>query len=184
MLIFFSDYLAFVEPHLLQSDEVCLPNFNCIHRSNCQRNRNSEGAIVFSRNGKEVSEIHVDNSGTGHCLFVKWSVSNLNLIMVYKSPKYSTSQFIEQLRTQLSVSENKMLVFGDFNINLKESEGKQLSALFQEFELTSTLNIHHPTTNGGSHIDCCFSNHEDVEAWIYESYYSYHKPICIVWPRQ
>jgi hypothetical protein len=139
---------------------------------------------VFSKHGKEVCKIHVDNSGTGHCLFIRWSASNLNLIMVYKSPKYSTSQFVEQLRTQLSVSASNLLVFGDFNINLKESEGKKLSDVFQEFKLTSKLNTHYPTTNGGSHIDCCFSNHEGVEAWIYESYYSYHKPICIVWPRQ
>jgi hypothetical protein len=139
---------------------------------------------VFSKNGQETTKIHMNNSGTGHCLFVKWSISNLDAIMVYKSPKFPIPLFLEELRNQLLVSENQLLVFGDFNINLKESEGKKLSEVFEEYGMTSKLNIRHPTTNGGSHIDCCFSNGPDVEAWLYESYYSYHKPICIVWPRQ
>jgi hypothetical protein len=47
-----SNYLALVEPHLRDSDQINIPNFTCIHRTNCRQQINSEGALLFRRNGK------------------------------------------------------------------------------------------------------------------------------------
>lgn len=49
--------------------------------------------------------------------------------------------------------------------------------------LNTLLNINNVSTNLGTHIDICFSNVQLSEAFFYETYYSYHKPICIIFPK-
>jgi hypothetical protein len=56
-----STLLAFVEPHLLKNDQFNLPNYDCIHRTNCRKNRNSEGALVF-RKSEGLRNIFFNNS--------------------------------------------------------------------------------------------------------------------------
>jgi len=181
--LLFSDYLALAEPHLLAGDTVEVPNFICAHRTNCRGNRNSEGALVFSKIQCGPTAVHVNFASNAHFVIVSWNVSEVQLIMVYKSPKYGISSFLEKLRDILTARRGPCVVFGDFNINLQNPEGKKLIGLFEEFEMDPKLNIQQATTNGGSHIDCCFSNSQNIISWVYESYFSYHKPICIVWPR-
>jgi len=167
----------------LADDTVEVPNFICAHRTNCRGNRNSEGAVVFSKVNCGPIALHVNFTGTAHFVMVDWKVSEVQLIMVYKSPKYGISRFLEKLRDILTAIQGPCVVFGDFNINLQIEDGKKLIGMFAEFDMVPKLNIQQATTNGGTHIDCCFSNSQNVTSWVYESYYSYHKPICIVWPR-
>jgi len=181
-----SDILAIVEPHLLPSDEVNLPHFSVLQRTNCRKTRNSEGALVFKTHdslGGQISTKPYFNE-QGHSLFVKWIVDDTHLVMIHKSPKFSTATFMRHLRLELQMikGEQKYLFFGDFNINLQGPEGKRLIEMFGEYGLTSKLQLTDISTDGGTLIDGCFSNKEDVKATFYESYYSYHKPICIVWP--
>ena len=70
------------------------------------------------------------------------------------------------------------------NINLLSSDGTSVKTLFQNLGFASCL-PNKSSTSGGSQIDCCFANNcGRAKSWIYESYYSYHKPICFVWQRQ
>ena len=121
--------------------------------------------------------------GSGHCLFVKFIQSGVTVLMTYKSPKYPLSDFSEKFAEQLKNSRGKLLVFGDVNIDLKAPEGKPILKLFEWRNLDAMVDIQHPSTDYGTHIDCCFSNVPNAMAWFYESYYSYHKAICIVWPK-
>jgi hypothetical protein len=182
-----SNCLAFVEPQLITTDKISTQNYDTIFREDCRTTqRNSEGALVMMKNELDASDfptIHTDYSSKGHCLFVKWRMSQVNIIMCYKSPNYSKSLFIRKLGDILGTIQGNILVFGDMNIDLKKNEGKKLIDLFYSFNLISKLNIQATSTDGGSHIDCCFSNVNNLEAWFYESYYSYHKPICMVWKK-
>jgi hypothetical protein len=127
--------------------------------------------------------ITVDAASGGHCVILKFQVYGVDVLMLYKHPKYSNVHFVHKLGTFLIKMTGKILVFGDININLQKPEGQNILELFRSRKLKSKLNINHSSTDGGSHIDICFSNVNDIEAWFYESYYSYHKPICMVWPK-
>jgi len=170
---------------LLQGDAVSVPNYSCIHRTNCRNQRNSEGVVVFKKldcvNSILQFSIRKKSTDSGHFLFLQWCLDNVNLTTVYKSPKFSLRIFNEELEALLQKLSGLVIVFGDFNINLKSPEGNKLTELFQRYGLFSALVIGTPSTNQDTQIDLCFTNHPNVIAWYYESYYSYHKPICITW---
>jgi hypothetical protein len=180
-----SSCLAFVEPHLLKSDKIHLPTF-VQFREDCRTNRNSEGALVLFKNNINASDfpgVYTDFSENGHCLIVKWRMSNVIIIMCYKSPRYTKNLFLGRLDEVLGGIIGNILVFGDFNIDLQKEEGRQVINLFRKYYMKSKLDIRASSTDGGSHIDCCFSNVQSLDAWFYECYYSYHKPICMVWKK-
>jgi len=174
-----------VEPHLLEKDEINVRGFDCILRGNCTGPiRNSEGALVFAKeeiNYRGVPKLNKQHYKNSHCVFVEWVVKDVTLVMVYKSPKFPNSKFFEMLLTYLKRKMPKIAFFGDFNINILAKEGAGLVKIFHDYQLKSSLSPRTSSTDGGSHIDCCFTNISDLTAWFYESYFSYHKPICITW---
>jgi hypothetical protein len=186
-----------VEPHLTATDDVDISGYHSFHRTNCSRGRNSEGAIILARNSVHVDSENLlcceavhsapiimrDFSLTGHCLIVRLRISTINVVMVYKSPGYSSSRFLEKLKDVLQIVGNNVVVFGDFNIDLQKPEGRNVLQLFSLFRLEAKLNSQHSSTDGGTHIDFCFSDVCCMEAWFYETYYSYHKAICMIWPK-
>jgi len=182
--------LAFVEPHLISSDVISVPGFSCFHRSDCHNTRNSEGALVFIKDSRlddlynNQTVVYKEASRTGHCIMVVFYVDKLKLIMLYKSPKFSRRSFLAFLESNLENNQSEpVVVFGDININMMSEEGKQVQLLFNKFNLETRFNYNLPTTDGGTHIDVCFSNCHYLNAWHYESYWSYHKAICFSWPR-
>ena len=184
-----SDLICFVEPHLLEGDVFEVLKFSSIYRVNCRsRPRNSEGALVLRKNGGIASEIRCSSvsnfTSPGHCIIVSIVISDVHLIMSYKHPKYSKESFMQKLSEILSNIEGKIIFFGDVNINLKNQEGASFINMLKQFRMTSKLNISESSTDHGTHIDCCFANFPEMEAWFYESYFSLHKPICVIWPKR
>lgn len=179
--------LALVEPWLLPGDSLDFPSFNCLHRTNCSgRHRNSEGALLLTKLNVEQNRtpnLHVDSSADGHCLFLQWVVSGINVIMTYKHPAYLQLRFVEKLAEILNKINGNILLFGDVNTDLTKPESKRFVKLMERKKLMSKLPIQDPSTDYGTHIDVCFSNVDSVDAWFYESYFSYHKAICIIWPK-
>jgi hypothetical protein len=194
----YSDILAFVEPHMLNTDSAELPGYQCVQRRNCRTGRNSEGSLIFSKSQVHVKldtdpsnpnyyrylQIRTDFSSSGHYVFVHFQVSDVNLIMVYKSPNYSVCVFLRALEEVLISISGSIIVFGDFNIDLHSPVGRSTLDFFNRLNLESKLNYRtSSSTDGSTFIDFCFSNIPTVEAWFYETYYSYHKAICLVWPK-
>lgn len=185
-----STILAFVEPHLLETDNLQdIPGFTLRHRSNCSETRNSEGALIYSKavdgNGVlALPYISAEKCSRGHCLFLRWKRPDIELIVVYKSPKFPSSEFQKKLRQELCSTSDKCLLLGDFNINFQDLSNST-KELLRRRKFLPLLDQHLPTTDYATHIDSCFSNFKDneINAWIYESYYSYHKPLCVVWRR-
>jgi len=118
-----------------------------------------------------------------HCLFLKLQVNNCNIIVIYKSPKYSLLKFRENLEDMLKYSTENTFYVGDININLQEKKNLTIPDLFKKYGFKSCLDLKHPSTDFGTHIDVCFTNNQQIQAWFYESYYSYHKGICIICPK-
>lgn len=179
--------IALVEPWLLPEDSLSLLDFNWSHRTNCSgRNRNSEGAVLMKKSSvqQDITPILlVESANNAHCLFLQWVVSGVTVIMVYKHPSYSQSRFLAKLEEILDNLNRNILLFGDANMDISNPENRKFLQLMARKDLISKLAIQDPSTDYGTHIDVCFSNVESVDAWFYESYFSYHKAICIVWPK-
>jgi len=202
-----SEVLFFVEPHLLETDRVDLKDFCVKLTVPFTSKRNSEGMVVFEKNTgmydcKKNLEFHLNfyfmllffsassmrpgmvDSGkdhNGHHIIFKCHIDSVLCICTYKSPEFSNSVFSAKIRECLQNIEEPSVFFGDDNVCLYKPEAAGLLKVLELCGSHSMLPSHCSTTNGGSQFDCCFKNFDEPKAWIYESYYSYHKPICITW---
>jgi len=114
----------------------------------------------------------------GHCLLLSVLVE-VHVVFMYKSPKYSIPNFLKILETCLLQINDKTICRGDINVDLK-CGGDAVISLFEKYNMFSILDLMSSTTNGNTHIDCCFSNFTPA-GWLCETYYSYHKAICLTW---
>ena len=90
---------------------------------------------------------------------------------------------LKQLKDFLTPYINRnyqLILLGDFNINLLED--KTISNFINnDFSLFNALPNNSVTTNKRTFIDWCFiCKNLNVKASVYETYYSYHKPISVV----
>lgn len=100
--------------------------------------------------------------------------------MIYKHPHFSKKMLFEHFQNILKKLSDKNLIFGDINIDMNTNKGSSFNKLMNSFHLHSQLNFKYPSTQHNTHVDICFSNIKDMTAWYYETYYTYHKPICMV----
>jgi len=118
-----------------------------------------------------------------HCIIIKLKLFDVIVIIIYKSPKFPNPTFIHNLADVLQNISGKIVVAGDFNINVHNSDSRLLTKLMDKYKLVSLFRNCDVSTDYGTLIDNCFSNVPEIQGWFYECYYSYHKPICIVWPK-
>lgn len=116
-----------------------------------------------------------------HCLFAKYLIGAVHVIVMYKHPKYSKQQFQIRLEESLKNVQGNAIIVGDINIDLLNELNRNVCQLFEKYNFRSQLS-RNPSTNLATQIDCCFTNFE-VTSWLYETYYSYHKSICIIFPK-
>jgi nucleoside-triphosphatase THEP1 len=183
-----ADMMSFVEPWILDNEEYDFEGFRAYQRVNCRYPRNSVGSIVYVkeniqgtlRNPSQTSA----KSGPGHIDFTFWNLNTVQLVMIYRSPKSRVQDFLNHLDAvlvKLNAGNTPTVIFGDFNIDLNHKDGDQCRAICTKHKLRSRLPPRCSTTDGNTQIDGCFSNLKFIEAWTYESVFSYHKPICITW---
>lgn len=103
-------------------------------------------------------------------------------IVIYRSPSSSKEDFFQALSNMLNTVDGPFLLVGDINIDLNTNvltgPGRRFVEMMQEKNAISLTMFDEISTDGNSHIDVAFSNYDNIESWYYESYYSYHKPIC------
>lgn len=116
-----------------------------------------------------------------HCLLARYLVGSVSIIVMYKHPKFSKQQFQVILEDVLKSVQGKAVIIGDINIDLLNENNIYVYQLFEKYNFYSQL-PRIPSTNLATQIDCCFTNFETT-AWLYETYYSYHKSICITFPK-
>jgi len=171
----------------LESDsfERALDAYTCIFRENCRSKRNSEGALLYAKElNSGISPIYnCYYSTSGHCLFLTFQINDVKAIMSYKSPGYNPNLYIERVEALLSSHSGNILFFGDINIDMQKKDGEKIRKRLMDLHFTCLIDVLSCSTDGGTHIDVCFANFQLVEAWFHESYFSYHKPICIIWPK-
>lgn len=120
----------------------------------------------------------------GHCLLLSGKIEDAIVVSVYKHPRFPNKELFQILESQLNdLQQAKVIVVGDFNIDLKLESNKFLLDFFQKFNLTCKQDISESTTEYNSLLDVCFSNIESLTVSVYENYYSYHKGLSIAWKR-
>lgn len=123
----------------------------------------------------------INRSDQHHCLYAIYKIETVRVVVMYKHPKFSKQQFIILLEDILKNLQGNALIIGDINIDLLNESNNNVAQLLGKYNFRSQLN-RNPSTNLATQIDCCFSNF-GTTAWLYETYYSYHKSICIVFPK-
>ncbi len=115
---------------------------------------------------------------------IGFTLLSFTYIIVYRSPSSSKEDFFQALKNMLDAVDGPFILMGDINIDLAgdslSGSGKKFVEMMQQKDALSLTKLDEYSTDGNSHIDVVFSNYNDVESWYYESYYSYHRPICTI----
>jgi hypothetical protein len=172
-----ADLLAFVEPWLIPGHSGMLEGFNISARTNCPSAPNSYGSILYSRDGVILQSCEFSSifSGAGHIDVTAWQLQGIQFFMIYSHPSAKYDELVHALSPILQ-PRTPTVVVGDFNLDFL-TDFRLLKFFLTHGMREVTANI--PSTDYGSKLDGCFSNIREVDAWIFESLFSDHKPICV-----
>lgn len=154
-------------------------------RNNIGRTERGRGTSIYANmnlapiQGVKRSE---NSFGTRHIEVTTCLIENIRIINVYRSPDQTlhAADLLNALKDyEHDMKSPNILVFGDFNFNIDKPN--ELDDFFENIGNLKLLSPRHPTTDGGTTIDGIFGRLTDFigEAFIYESYVSYHKPLVI-----
>ena len=139
----------------------------------------------------------VDNHDCIELAYFKFKMnadSCINICFLYKHPRMNKMRAIQELeiflRTQMQCQigrfkKEKLLVIGDMNIDAKDSKNRAEYAMDLETRLGLWLATKSVTTDGKTALDWLMTNMDRLELdksfkhTLYESVFSYHKPIWI-----
>ena len=183
-----ADLIILIEPWSLPSDIYKFKKFKCIFRQDCEHKRSSYGSMIFCKRRLRnlISDVsfHSIPSARGHIDYTSFKIKDIQLIAIYRSPKSDAKEFKQTLKQYLDhFDANRIIVVGDINIdsNAVQNGMKKLRNKLENRGLYSILPANEASTDSGSQIDVCFSNMTTINAWYYESVFSYHKPICMLY---
>lgn len=175
------------ETWLSERDECSLDNFYEICRNQIPFTRGS-GTICFVKDEfkQEIEEFGDFSIPTKFDMtYFIWR--NIYVINIYKHPQVSVREFILFLNEKINIGHTRnhqTLVIGDFNINFIVESREAES--FKDF-LKNNFNLRlispiQPTTNSNTCIDAIFGTpfFEQQFIIVYESLFSYHKPLVLV----
>lgn len=144
----------------------------------------AQGTLIFAKSSF-INSVVPDRakkfeSGKQHIDITSCIIDDSILVLnVYRNPASKIALFKEAINDYLDmiIQFGYVFVFGDFNEDLsKESE---LERYFSSIGL-KLLSERKATTNSGTTLDAVFSKCDLLtDVVIYESYFSYHKPIHV-----
>lgn len=104
---------------------------------------------------------------------------DVKVIAVYKSIVCSQSTMVSYLSSVIGTNNNgKVIVMGDFNVDLIQQPNNVIAQFLNGNEIRSQIEDQ-STTNLRTQIDWIFSNVNDITSGVYETMFSYHKPVYI-----
>lgn len=108
-------------------------------------------------------------------------VEEVVILICYRHKNYSPSSFLHDLKEIITSVNEKCIVCGDLNIDLIRNPNVNLKQFFENLGFHNLLPSVASTTDYGTYIDLCFSNYLEANSFIYETFYSFHKGLCIYW---
>lgn len=174
------DVLIMAETLTKQQQNIDMPNYRLLHRIDCRSpTYTGRGMAVF------VSE-HIDvgvrllkpkefTTSTGCLYLLPMKVDTYFVIAGYKSPKYSTKEFLFSIKSLIQAIEEtfkyaNIVIMGDFNI-----DSLQLKQHLNSFKSQLKPNEQTMLTSTNQ-IDVIFANFDGMIRGTYCSYFSDHLP--------
>ncbi|GBM80454.1 ATP-dependent DNA helicase PIF1 [Araneus ventricosus] len=180
---FYNDVLIFSETLTSRDENISLDGYKVKFRSDAFQG--SRGLICLVKCnleglGDEIYHI-IEKRNEYHVELFAFFINGMTIISGYKSPRTPINVF----RTVFESIMNKVgdikeiVVIGDFNFNIMNENNSDLDTFFNKFNLKSVLPYDIPTTDLNTQIDVIFANNK-VYGGIYETYFSYHKPVYFI----
>jgi len=163
----------------MHEEEFIIPSFNLIAQITSKKERKSYGCAIYSKvNCKELFVYkHQDKKSYFNCIAI--NIKETDIMLVYNSVATPNSELFIHLKdcfTKIK-SENAIIV-GDFNVIILCETNQDFVAFMNDngFTLMNTG----VTTNGNTQLDMVFARNCSTDINLYESYFSYHKPIWFI----
>lgn len=177
------EVILFQETWLVTGEILCIEGYTEVIR-NFSTRPTAQGTIIFTRTPDEATEKQYaattppsEHIGMTACMY-----KGIMIINVYRSPKSNWQTFKTVLQENKNWFNNSnVLLCGDFNDKtLRDEESTLRTYLKTEFGL-DMISPCESTTDGDTTIDAIFGKLIDYtyDVTIYESFFSYHKPIII-----
>jgi len=182
-----ADVLIFVEVGVVDSSLTNIPNFYLL--SSTFQEKKCRGYLVFVKTNLIKRAVfitdNVDRMTSSNIELFVFKINNIGIIGVYKSPSKSLndiSKELEKIKYEKLIKDNQLsqiFMLGDFNHDLNDSIKRNKAENFMvKYGLKSVIDNGNMTTDGNTLIDWCLTNViSGFQFGIYESYFSYHKPI-------
>lgn len=177
-----SHLLLFQETWALANERYDFPEFSEVVRNDVSGRPSAGGTIIYAKNGQRTDQSYSISvqSGNEHVEITCCVKDDLKIVNIYKHPKTTLEFLRDTLQQNESLFESdNILVCGDFNQNMATESGIQrlLEGKYRMTMISPKL----PTTNEFTTIDAVFGKLNSYVACvtIYESLFSFHKPIII-----
>jgi exonuclease III len=137
-------------------------------------NRRTGGCIIYARNDIACDEVLNYNKNMTWFLTinVKKGLTKGTYGVLYKSPQENNENFLnyfEEFCEKLMTLRNKVMIFGDFNINFmnNSNDKNELNNIACAFKLKQIVNeVTRETLNSGTMIDLIFTNIDNSECKV------------------
>ena len=182
-LIKSSDILLLVET---RASTVSISGFNLVSQIEYQSSR-PFGIAMYARNtvSSQVKSIGSDTilGKDSHFEYLMIEVKNVYIMLLYISPSFRKTDAIGiicGIVDTLRKSSGKIILIGDFNINVIDKSGKTLLDKLSDIGLNLSLPLGSPSNDYNNQIDLAFSSFPLQYSGYYESLVSDHKPIFLI----
>lgn len=170
----------------LGNESYNIPEFEEISRNALSGRPRAFGTLNFCKSSMEnriSNRIELELGDTrNHVEITGYRIDNkLTIINVYNNPSSNLdllTEVLSEVEEFIGTSENTLII-GDFNHQLQI--GNQLERFMQQKFNLNLISPRESTTNAGTIIDGVFGRFTNFEfdIHIYESYFSFHKPLVI-----
>ena len=109
--------------------------------------------------------------------FIVCCLDGITIVVIYRSPRYKASTFVENLKKLLLNLSNydKIIVIGDFNEN--NEKDKSIDSCFKRYNYVQRVKTY--TTEGFTILDKVYVKNVNCNIELIPTYYSYHEAIGI-----
>lgn len=179
-----SDIILMQETWTRTANEIDIPGFNVIAHNDFIGKRTARGTSISLNisNKNEITYIKCakEEFGKNHIDLTTCVINEIKIINLYRNPTSNFELFKSAVLNNKELFEyENIIVCGDFNED--HTKTNQIARFLKTNYNMDMLSPLEPTTNYGTTIDIIFGKLPSFhfETSVYESYFSFHKPIVI-----
>jgi exonuclease III len=185
-----------------------IPGFNLVMLTGRDKDKRSNGCAIYVKESLQAGkDYNVVANNAMRNLYYSTDITEINLLTIrnrnekiyicflYKHPKAKSKDLWKSFESFLQAClklkdeehiREKMFVFGDFNFDQTSPEANDIQRKMKNTFGLNTQLVCNSTTDRKTTIDWCITNESSLtnkqryELKVYESYFSYHKPLVLL----